>query len=223
MRATGRWLLGSTLVGLAVISGLTVWLWPVLTMLFDAKRIGHNYYLPSESMLPTLAVGDRIRPLRPEPFRLKRGAIIVFRGPNDVRVARIVGIGGDYVAMRAGHLSLNGIPVVLRDIGQGHLLSDRQRTRMKLERLPGESSIHRVLDAGPTWQDDVALLRVPMGELYVLGDNRDRAADSRIPPAELGVGMVPVGCVIGVVDRVLWSKSFGERARPADQVAPVDR
>ena len=39
----------------------------------------------------------------------------------------------------------------------------------------------------------------------MLGDNRDRAADSRVPPEMFGVGMVPMAAIIGRPIRVYWS------------------
>src|ERR671917_860176 len=70
------------------------------------------FYIPSESMIPTLEVGDRVfvnkfiyRMNEPE-----RGDIIVFRsaeGGNEDLIKRVVGVPGDNVEVRDGVLFLN--------------------------------------------------------------------------------------------------------------------
>ena len=215
MSPTARWLVGSGAVGAIMMGGTILWLWPVLAMLGDPHR-PHSYRVASESMAPTLAIGDVVCPRTPAAGDLGRGAVVALAMPDTVRMVRIVGTARDVVAMRAGHLSLNGSPVDLRDGGPGPVLADGVPSRLRVERLPGKRGAHRLLDAGPTSQDDVAPVRVPVGRLYVLGDDRDRAADSRFPPGESGVGLVPAARVLGIVDRLLWSGSFGERGRPID-------
>lgn len=136
---------------------------------------GH-YKIPSESMQPTLEVGDHIYvskfaygysrhslPLGlhhlPVPdgrlfARLpKRGDIVVFRNPNNgtVMIKRTVGLPGDEVQVLGGQLYLNGL-IVPRD-AQGEFLYRTRDTFRTVsgateyeERLPGDSRTHMIFE-----------------------------------------------------------------------------
>src|SRR5262249_21725735 len=72
------------------------------------------------------------------------------------------------------------------------------------ETLPNgvDYEILDVVDDGPL--DNTAIFDVPAGSLFVLGDNRGNAQDSRLPK----VGFVPIGDVNGYV------KPPADRASP---------
>jgi len=68
------------------------------------------------------------------------------------------------------------------------------------ETLP-DGARYRTLDMGrDTDLDDVAPLRVPTDSWYVLGDNRDNAADSRFN------GPAPGRTLCGVAFRIIFSQ-----------------
>jgi signal peptidase I len=102
-----------------------------------------SYNIPSESMVPTLQVGDRILVSKYAygfsrdslPFDLgrafmpdvnarifgrlpARGDVVVFRHPfrNEVLVKRLIGLPGDVIEMRDGRLYINGAPTELEDV-----------------------------------------------------------------------------------------------------------
>jgi signal peptidase I len=69
-----------------------------------------------------------------------------------------------------------------------------------------EPYVYYQADAGPPQQTGFGPVTVPEGELWVMGDNRNNSADSRIP----GHGAVPADAVIGKVRLIVLPLSrFG--------------
>jgi signal peptidase I len=65
------------------------------------------------------------------------------------------------------------------------------------EMLPGGRA-YDVIDLGKVPADDVAAIRVPAGHYFLMGDNRDRSADSRFTATSGdGIGLVPAENLIG--------------------------
>ena len=113
------------------------------------------FYIPSESMIPTLRVGDRVLVNKfiyrfAEPAR---GDIIVFEsveGGSEDLIKRVVGVPGDKISVRGGRLLVNGEP---------------QREPYVYKKYPDRSS------SAPT--------TVPEDHVFVMGDNRANSRDSR--------------------------------------------
>lgn len=161
-----------------------------------------------------------------------RGDVVVFRNPAELRrtvVKRVIGLPGDRVAMRRGRVILNGKPVpqlrvadLLMPVTPASpcrveaglaLRRERQpdgtiacRYPRYRETLPGGRA-YDVLDLGrAAAADDVAAVRVPAGRLFLLGDNRDRSADSRFAAsAGEGIGLVPQENLLGRASLLLFS------------------
>jgi len=152
-----------------------------------------------------------------------RGDVVVFKNPADNRtdyIKRVIGLPGDLVQMKSGQLFLNGDPVPkvrvadfidpvspnspCRPFPGGMLKAERQpdggtacRYPRYRETLPGGRS-YEVLDIGSVAPDDTPVFVVPEDQYFLMGDNRDRSADSRFPAmAGGGIGLVPEENLVG--------------------------
>jgi signal peptidase I len=190
------------------------------------------YYVPSGSMQPSLLIGDQLIvskfpygysryslpvPLAPaSPERLLGampgyGDVVVFRLPRDPSqsyVKRVVGLPGDRVQMRDGRLWVNGKELPLRPAGIGEAQDEDgtpEAAPRFVETLPNgrEHPIFKFRQHGE--YDDTAVFEVGPAQIFVMGDNRDDSADSRVPPSAGGVGLVPVENLVGRVDAILGS------------------
>jgi signal peptidase I len=164
------------------------------------------FFIPSESMVPTLRQGDRILVCRicTRVGGVHRGEVVVFSDPhpgpgsqrgaldaalhwlaegigvaqpeNPDYVKRVIGLGGDVVELRSGRLYVNGSLVP-----EPYLDTPRDTRSF-----------------GP--------ITVPDGMLFVLGDNRLHSGDSRFQPPE-GLGFVGQDKVIGRAFVRVWPPS----------------
>ena len=78
-----------------------------------------------------------------------------------------------------------------------------------IETLPGgvKHAIFKMRDNGPL--DNTPEVTVPPDRLFVMGDNRDNSADSRVPVREGGVGLLPMDNLVGRADAVVGSWDHG--------------
>lgn len=126
-------------------------------LLFGAIRfVSQNYVIERESMQPTLHSGDMVL-VNKLGYRLGfgpvRGDVVVFHawpqaGEKDF-VKRVVGVPGDSVSVREGHVEIDGVPVE-----EPYLIG--------AETTP---------DSGP--------IVLGPDDYYVMGDNRSNSVDSR--------------------------------------------
>ena len=150
----------------------------------------------------------------------KRGDVVVFRWPGDrsqAWVKRVVGLPGDRIQMRQGQLFINDRAASLKPDGIGEAEDDDgnvQPAHRYVETLPNGVShaIFKIRDNG--WLDNTPEVTVPPGHLFVMGDNRDNSADSRVPVREGGVGLLPIDNLIGRADAVVGSWDLGIRKQP---------
>lgn len=132
------------------------------------------FYIPSESMVPTLLINDRVLVNKfiydfTEP---DRGDILVFKsvdGGGEDLIKRVAGVEGDRIRVQNGQLFVNGEP----------------QTEPYLDQEMPDASFF-----GPE--------TIPENHVFMMGDNRANSADSRV------FGPVPYENVEGEAFILFW-------------------
>ncbi len=165
---------------------------PVLLLVLVLRSfLAEPYQIPSESMVPTLEVGDFILVnkyaygLRLPVFGTKvvdigepkRGDVMVFIPPHDPRyfIKRVVGLPGDKVRYANKSLYVNGERLQYELVGDVTGRNYRTQMREYLETIDGRShSIYKNarFERTQEWE-------IPPGSFLMMGDNRDKSQDSR--------------------------------------------
>lgn len=182
----------------AGIVGLFVILTLPLVGLFGSGYL-RNFHLPAEGMAPTLEKGDRFIALMDGAGDLKRGDVVLLAVGEWTYVKRIAALADDTIGMRDGIVVLNGRPVAQRFLAteQRPGFAGVKPARRLAEQFPGEARPHEILDMEPSPVDDFPEMKVPIDSVFVLGDNRDRSADSRVSRDQMGVETLPVADIKG--------------------------
>ncbi|GAC1359265.1 MAG: hypothetical protein NVSMB3_06710 [Acidobacteriaceae bacterium] len=188
----------------ATFSALQSLCYIIVVAIFTVTFTLQPFRIPSASMEPTLLVGDFLLVTKREPApkdwlspypgsAIHRGDIVVFHYPVDPSlhlVKRVIGLPGDRLRMRNGLVLING--AALEEPYAVYTGAREDAFRDDFPHLgstdPDVDShwwmqMHRLVDHGE--------LRIPAGQYFVLGDNRNDSEDSRY------WGLVPRASIVG--------------------------
>jgi signal peptidase I len=159
----------------------------VLVVSSARASLADHYRVPSESMRPTIEIGDRILVNKLAfglriPFtsiyaahfsKPERGDVVILESPADgsTLVKRVMGLPGDRIEVKDGRVLVGGEPIALE------------------EHLP---LAHGGRNFGP--------LVIPDQQYLVLGDNRDDSFDGRY------FGLVDEDALRGKAERIYYSE-----------------
>ncbi|MEM7220085.1 MAG: signal peptidase I [Pseudomonadota bacterium] len=189
---------------------------PVLALVLMLRSfLVEPYQIPSESMVPTLEIGDfilvnkfaygiRLPVLGTKVVDIgapERGDVMVFVPLHDPKyfIKRVIGLPGDRIQYRNKQLTINGEPVKRQFVREfeERMASRRIRVREYEEQL-GEALhpiyTYNTLEPGREWV-------VPEGHYFMMGDNRGKSFDSRswgdIYPDRPELSFVPDSAIVG--------------------------
>lgn len=151
-----------------------------------------RFSVASASMEPTLAKGRHVTGEAVKAADLSRGDIVIVRRGNEKWLSRVAALPGDRIALVDGIVILNGKSIRQRPVGRWTITDSPGGPDAVIlsEHFPKERRSHRVLDDGPSIGDNFKEIELGLWDFFVLGDNRDHAADSRFDEAFVGLGVV---------------------------------
>jgi len=195
---------------------------PVLLIVLVLRSfLVEPFQIPSGSMIPTLEVGDFIL-VNKYTYGLRlpvvgtkivdmnepqRGEVMVFIPPHDSRyfIKRVVGLPGDTIRYEDKVLYINDERVQSQPIDQVEIEMPNgmmQRGILLTETLGDVEHETQIMDA-PSRDGGRTVWVVPEGHYFMMGDNRDNSADSRV------WGAVPEENIVGKAFAVWMHKEPG--------------
>ena len=194
----------------------------VILALFGTTFVVQAFKIPSQSMEPTLLVGDHllvnkfifggrgnwydsVLPYRP----VRRGDVIVFKFPfqdHPHYVKRVIGVAGDRIKMVDQQVYLNG-----QKLNEPYAYHDPSAAFDPfLYNFPPASKDDLLYSMQPEWSAEIfqyvhdGELVVPPGKYFAMGDNRDHSWDSRY------WGFVDREAIMGRPVVIYWSVQTAE-------------
>ena len=191
---------------------ISEWTVTILLLLFGTTTLVQAFVIPTGSMEDTLLIGDHLlvdklayAPAGPVskyllPYSpLKRGDIIVFRYPIDLRltfVKRVIGVPGDRIRLENKQVFRNGIK-----IDEPYKYHKTDYFDSYRDNFPSEPNTRLYPPAQEMLEKHVknGEVIVPENCFFAMGDNRDASLDSRY------WGFVPRDNIIGKPLIIYWS------------------
>ena len=193
-----------TNLSLLIIENIKTLFYALIIAVLIRSIFFQPFYIPSSSMEPTLLIGDRIFvkkysygyskhsfPFSP-PFFSERifgkepdyGDLVVFKTPADNRtdyIKRLIGLPGDTIQFKNGKLFLNNSEILRSKVSSKYQIRCGTKSpdvNAFKETLPNGKEYIAVYNKLGTMQNTDEY-KVPIGNYFFLGDNRDCSKDSR--------------------------------------------
>ena len=159
----------------------------------------------------------------------ERGDVVIVTPPgrNNDYIKRVIGLPGDRLQVRGGAVILNGVPLKRGPVHDTVIPVDANspcdpgQYPDALQSLPGGGQVCRLptitetlpngrrydtIELGWSPGDDYGPITIPANHVFLMGDNRDRSADSRFPFEQLGLGgAVPYENIGGRAEFITFS------------------
>ncbi len=201
----------------------------VVAVLAFRSTFFEPFKIPSGSMIPTLMIGDFILVNKfaygfkvpfsdwftdpvyiTGPEKPERGDVIVFKYPKNPDlnyIKRVIGLPGDTIQVIDKVVYVNDTPIESKEIDGSQIMEDMddkfKRFNFKFfETRTGDHKHVTQVDEDNIYIANFNKIVVPEGKFFVMGDNRDFSADSRI------WGFVPFENIKGEAIMVWFSLSF---------------
>ncbi|MEZ2223680.1 signal peptidase I [Rhizobium sp. RCC_161_2] len=170
------------------------------------------FNVPSSSMSPSVRENEMIAAQVLDYKPVRRGDIIVHKarfqgGDETVALTRIIGLPGETVKMRDGHVFINEEKMITAATGQlikEEFVSGEVYTETTPEGRSYATLLSPKMPQGVV--NDFGPVTLPEDSYFVLGDNRHSSVDSRYPHDFNGDGLVRKESILGVALSVLVSK-----------------
>lgn len=196
-------------IGLAVVMALII-----------KTSVVEAYKIPSGSMEDTLLIGDFLLANKfvygarlplvdwqlPAIHDPEKGDVVIFTYPLDgvtKYIKRCVGVPGDTIEVRKKVLYVNGVAAPYAEHTKFSDTTRNGRQIVRPRRAGGRDS-----------RDNYGPFIVPRNSYFMMGDNRDNSADSRM------WGLVPRNLVLGEAIMIHWS--WDESKHPSPEVSLND-
>ncbi len=170
---------------------ILTFLFPILLVLGVRWAFLEPFVIPSGSMIPSLLIHDHILVKKFAyglrfPFlnhwliqwaQPERGQIVVFKYPENPGVfyiKRLIGLPGDTVEVHSGRVTVNGekLPLVA-------LSSEGRAGGVSYFHEKNGDKIYPVRFLSEEGSGEKQTFKVPAGQYFFMGDNRDQSSDSR--------------------------------------------